>query len=67
MALNGLTPSRKSHICPFVAWRRSGIEPGGANEGEGTVRPVAGGRKMKQTATPEPEAAAAPKGPKTPG
>jgi hypothetical protein len=33
----------------------------------GTVLPVAGGRKGKETATPEPEAAAAPNGPKTAG
>ena len=36
-----------------VEWRRSGIEPGGANEGGGTVLPVAGGRKRKETETPE--------------
>ena len=61
------TVAEKPHMPVRVAWRRSGIEPGGANEGGGTVLPVAGGRKRKETATPEPEAAAAPKGPKTAG
>jgi len=57
-----LTPLRKSYICPF-GWRG----PRRCDRSGGTVRPVAGGRKRKETATPEPETAAAPKGPKTAG
>ena len=63
-----LTSLRKRHICPFgLRGAGSGIEPGGAKEGGGTVLPAAGGRKRKETATPEPEVAVVPKGPRTAG
>jgi hypothetical protein len=67
LALNGL------HRCGKATYARSGCLAQERYRGRrcerrgGTVLPVAGGRKRKETATPEPEAAAAPKEPKTAG